>query len=239
MAALTIPSRFNGPPRSANGGYTCGTIARELGWNAAEVSLRAPLPLDQELELRERADGAYELMHDDTVIAVARHLEALDLEVQVSATPAEAADATDRGYERWSAEHPFPYCFGCGPKREPGDGLRIFPGPLPGGLLCAAEWTPHRWLAEKDGVLAPEFAWTALDCASSAPLANYGEGPPMVLGRLAAQVVGEVRAGRPHAIVSWPIDRDGRKRTGGAALLDERGAVLGRSRALWIELKSE
>lgn len=239
MAAFTIPSRFNGPPGSANGGYTSGAIARELGWNAAEVSLRAPPPLDTELELLEAEDGAYELMHGETVVAVARRLNELDMEVPVSVTPAEAAEATDRGYERWSAQHPFPSCFGCGPKREPGDGLRIFPGFLPGGVACAAGWTPHQWLAGGEGVLAPELAWAALDCASSAPLANYGEGPPMVLGCLEAQVDAEVRPGHPHAVVSWPIARDGRKRTGGAALLDEHGAVLGRSRALWIELKPE
>jgi len=239
VAALTIPSRFNGPPGSANGGYTSGAIARELGWTAAEVSLRAPPPLAVELELREADEGTYELLHGDTTVAVARRLDALDMEVPVSATPAEAAEATDRGYERWSAEHPFPTCFGCGPGREPGDGLRIFPGSLPRSVVCAAAWTPHAWLAGGDGVLAPELAWAALDCASSAPLANYGEGPPMVLGHLEAQVDGEVRANAPHAVVSWPISRDGRKRTGGAALLDEEGAVLGRSRALWIELKSE
>lgn len=239
MAALTIPSRFNGPPGSANGGYTSGAIARELGWTAAEVSLRAPPPLNRLLDLRERDDGTHDLADGDTLVAVARRLEGLELEVPVSASPAEAAQATDRGYEHWSAEHPFPTCFGCGPQREPGDGLRIFPGALPGSVACAAAWTPHRWLGGQDGVLPPEMVWAALDCASSAPLANYGEGPPMVLGRLEAHVDSPVRAGQPYAVVSWPIARDGRKRTGGAALLDEHGAVLGRSRALWIELKSE
>ena len=28
--------------------------------------------------------------------------------------------------------HPFPTCFACGTDREPGDGLRIFPGPVAG-----------------------------------------------------------------------------------------------------------
>jgi len=239
VAALTIPSRFNGPPGSANGGYTCGAVVRELGWKAAEVSLRAPPPLETELELLEADDGFHELMHGDKVVAIARRLEELDVEVPVSATPAEAAEATDRGYEDWSAAHPFPTCFVCGPRREPGDGLRIFPGPLRGGVAYAAEWTPHEWLGGGEGVLALDMAWAALDCATSAPLANWGEGPPIVLGRLEAQVDAEVRVGHPHAIVSWQIARDGRKRTGGAALLDEHGAVLGRSRALWIELKPE
>ena len=239
MAALTIPSRFNGPPGSANGGYTCGAIAAALGWNAAEVSLRAPPPLNTEMDLRDSGDGSWQLVDGETLVAIARELAELDLGVPVSATLAEAAAATDRGYEQWSAHHPFPTCFVCGPKREAGDGLRIFPGELEGSVACAASWTPHEWLAGDDDVLAAEFAWAALDCATSAPVANFGEGPPVVLARLEAQLDARVRAGRPHAVVSWPISRDGRKRTGGAALLDEKGAVLGRSRALWIELKSE
>jgi len=239
MAALTIPFRFNGPPGSANGGYTCGAIAETLGWQAAEVSLRAPPPLNRPLDLRRRDDATYELADGDTLVAIARPLDDLDLDVPVSATPAEAAQATDSGYQHWSAEHPFPTCFACGPEREPGDGLRIFPGALPGSVACAAAWTPHRWLGGPEGVLAPELAWAALDCASSAPLANFGEGPPMVLARMEGHVESPVRAGRPYAVVSWPISRDGRKRTGGSALLDEQGAVLGRSRALWIELKAE
>jgi hypothetical protein len=239
VAALTIPPRFNGPPGSANGGYTCGAIATDLGWRTAEVSLRAPPPLDTALDLREADGGVWELTDGETVIALARRLNELDLDVPMSATPAEAADASDRGYDDWSAAHPFPTCFACGPRREPGDGLRIFPGALAESEACAANWTPHESLAKGDEVLAPELVWAALDCPSSAPLANWGQGPPIVLARLEAQLEGDVTVGRDYAIVSWQIARDGRKRTGGAALLNEHGEVLGRSRALWIELKPE
>ena len=238
MPSLRVPSRFNGPPESANGGYTCGLMATALGARTAEVSLRSPPPLDTELELRRSDDGTLQAVDGETLVATARPLERLDLDVPAAATPSEAADAADRGYDRWSGRHPFPTCFVCGPLREQGDGMRIFPGELLAGGYAAA-WTPHESLAESSGVVASELVWAALDCATSAPLANWGEGPPIVLARLEAQVDADVQAGRPHAVVSWLIDRDGRKRTGGAALLDEQGAVLGRSRALWIELRPE
>jgi hypothetical protein len=41
--AVSIPSRFDGPPASGNGGYASGVIAGILG-DAAEVSLRRPVP---------------------------------------------------------------------------------------------------------------------------------------------------------------------------------------------------
>jgi hypothetical protein len=36
--ALVIPARFNGPPRSANGGIACGAVARFVD-GPAEVAL--------------------------------------------------------------------------------------------------------------------------------------------------------------------------------------------------------
>jgi hypothetical protein len=49
---LTIPARFNGPPSSANGGYTCGLVAGLVGTEVASVSLRAPPPLERPLAVR-------------------------------------------------------------------------------------------------------------------------------------------------------------------------------------------
>jgi len=44
MPALTIPSRFCGPPGSGNGGYVCGRIAGYLH-GPVTVTLRQPPPL--------------------------------------------------------------------------------------------------------------------------------------------------------------------------------------------------
>ena len=49
----TIDPRFNGPPGSGNGGYTCGLVAGLLG-GPAEVTLRLPPPLGTPLAWRRR-----------------------------------------------------------------------------------------------------------------------------------------------------------------------------------------
>ncbi len=64
-------------------------------------------------------------------------------------------------------EHPLPTCFVCGPARAKGDGLRIFAGPLgrhSQNAVLAASWIPDPNLAAEDGLVAPEFLWSALDC---------------------------------------------------------------------------
>jgi hypothetical protein len=53
---ISIPARFNGPKESGNGGYSAGAVAQFLD-GAAEVSLRAPVPLDTPLAV-ERASCA-------------------------------------------------------------------------------------------------------------------------------------------------------------------------------------
>ena len=57
--ALTIPSRFCGPPGIGNGGYVCGRIAAYVD-GPATVTLRRPPPLDTPMavEQRTRAQSA-------------------------------------------------------------------------------------------------------------------------------------------------------------------------------------
>lgn len=227
--ALAIPARFNGPPGSANGGYTCGLVAGLLDADAAEVTLRAPPPLERQLAV-ERGAGGVKVLDGSTLVAEARPAE-LDLELPAPVALGEAAAASRAGYEKWSGPHPFPACVVCGPEREEGDGFRVFPGELPGaGGAFAAVWTPEG--------AAPEHVWAALDCPTSAPVANFGAGPPMVLGRLTARIDALPEPGRPHVVLSWPLGADGRKRHAAAALYAPGGDVLAVARALWIELRS-
>jgi hypothetical protein len=225
-APLLIPSRFNGPPTSANGGYTCGLVAGLLDEGAAEVTLRSPPPLDTQLEV-ERDDGGVRVSDGEVLVAEGRAAP-LELQPPAAVSVEEAEAASRAGQEHWTAKHPFPTCFVCGPDRPPGDGYRIFPGQLRDGLF-AAVWTPASSRAEG--------TWAALDCPTSAPVANFGEGPAMVLGRLTARLDAPVEPGRPHVVLSWPLAADGRKRHAGAALFDEAGALLAIARALWIELR--
>ena len=87
------------------------------------------------------------------------------------------------------------------------------------------------------GHVRPEFVWAALDCPTSAPVANFGDGPAMVLARLTARLACPVRVGEQHALVSWPLAGEGRKRHAACALFDSEGLLLCASRALWIELR--
>jgi hypothetical protein len=231
---LLVPQRFNGPPGSGNGGYVCGLVAGLLGGGPAEVTLRAPPPIERPLQA-ELEDGEAVVRDGDTVVAQGLRA-AVPVDTGAPVSPADAAEAAAAGLAHWSAGHPFPTCFVCGPERVEGDGMRIFPGAL-GDSRYAAHWTPHESLADSSGAVRPECVWAALDCPTSAPGANWGEGPAVVLGRLAAALEGEVRAGEPHALVSWRTAHEGRKREAACVLLDASGTALARSRAVWIELR--
>ena len=237
---LTIEPRFNGPPDSGNGGYSCGRLAQFVE-GPAEVTLRLPPPIGRPLEVERGDNGGAVLRDGDTVVAEARPIE-LDAHVPSPVDPSEADLAAEDSPFLDVNAHPFPTCFVCGPKRTPGDGLCIFAGPVAQRDVFAAPWTPHPGLAGEDGQLPSEIVWAALDCPTSAPVANDwsdGLSAPIVLARLAVRILGRVRAGRRHTIVSWPIAFDGRKRHAGAALHSGGGELLAVSRALWIELKPQ
>jgi hypothetical protein len=233
---LHIPARYSGPPGSANGGYTCGRVAELVGAEEVEVSLRHPPPLETPLAVV-REDDRVELHHDDILVAEGRPAELL-LDVPDAVPADEVARAEANGRERWTAKHPFPTCFVCGPRRTAGDGLLIFPVELPGDEgLFGAPWTPNESVSDGHGWVRPEDVWAALDCPTSAPVANYADGPPIVLAQLTARLGCPVRVGEPHTILSWALERDGRKRHAAAALYDSEGRMLCASQALWIELR--
>ena len=234
--SLIIPSRFNGPPGSANGGYTCGVVAGLIGDEEASVSLRLPPPIDR--PLRVLRDGErVELRDGDALVAEGTPAELL-MEVPDPVPPDEAAAASAAGRDHWCDHHPFPTCFACGPGREPGDGLRLFPGALRDGMF-AADWTPDGSLDDGSGHVSTECVWAALDCPTSAPVANFADGPPMVLARLTARLGGSVVVGERHSILSWRVGVDGRKRHGACALFDSAGRLLATSQALWIEVRPQ
>jgi hypothetical protein len=233
--ALTIPARFNGPPSSANGGYACGRVAQLVGTEEVAVSLRLPPPLERPLEVV-RDGERVELRDGDGALVAEGVPETLGLDVPDAVSPAEAAAASEAGRQAWAANHPFRTCVVCGPDRRPHDGLCIYPGALGDGMY-AAPWTPDESLAGGNGEVRPECVWAALDCPTSAPVANFGNGPPVVLARLTARLAASVRVGEQHSLVSWPLAVEGRKRHSACALFDSNGFLLAASRALWIELR--
>jgi hypothetical protein len=227
VAELVIDPRFNGPAGSANGGYTCGLLARLLDERDAEVTLRLPPPLGRPLRL-EREDGAIVAFDGDARVAEARAVELrLEIPQPPSLEEAEQAAARYAGFE----EHAFPTCFVCGPERKPGEGLRIFAGPLRDGVV-ASSWVPHPSLFP-DGRVAPEFVWAALDCPGAFAVGFSARGGA-VLGRFAARVDDVPAVGERCVVTAWPLGEEGRKLFAGTALYGEDRRVLGRARATWI-----
>jgi hypothetical protein len=182
-----------------------------------------------------RRDGGVILCDGETVIAegAPSSLE-IDSPEPVSFSDAEAATKSYLGFR----QHIFPTCLVCGPQRTEGDGLRIFPGSIPGRDIVAAPWTPDASLAGEDSTVRPEFVWAALDCPSGwAVFGDPSQGRPAVLGRLAAKLVTPVQPGERCVIIGWPRGgEDGRKLYSGTALFSHDGELRAVARATWVRL---
>ncbi len=230
MTTLLIPSRFNGPPASGNGGYTCGLIASLVG-DGAEVTLRQPPPLDIPLTVGV-VDGVTLVYHGDVLVAEARVLE-WSLEVPSPPSMDDAADASSRyaGFDR----HEFPTCFTCGPDRD--DGLAIWPGKVEGRDLVASPWAAPEEVRIIDGHLAPEIVWAALDCPGAWVGARDIAVDPVVLGRMAAHILSPLPADADFISYAWSLGENGRKSYAGTAIADESGRVLAYARQTWIAIR--
>jgi hypothetical protein len=227
-APVVIARRFNGPPASGHGGYSSGCAGVLVDAPAAEVTLRRPPPLEIPLAV-ERRQGALALLAGADVVAEARPAE-LSLSGPPPVSRAEAQAASE--HFAWRHDHPFPTCFGCGPRRNPTDALCLFTGPVGDGRF-AVPWTPPAWAG--DGVVEPLLVWAALDCPSAAPV--HGTiAAPVVLGRLTVALEGPVEVGEPHVIQSWLEHSEGRRRHTAVALFSASGQRRACGRAVWVEL---
>lgn len=227
--AVVIGARFNGPPKSANGGYASGVLAEGID-GTAKVNLRIPPPLDRPMTLS--GDGVTSTLTDDGRIIGEAIAADLELELPELPTPKEARTAV--GKYTGFFNHFFPTCFVCGPERAEGDGLRIFPGTVGDSGLVAAPWTPHSSLAEGDSI-GVRHVWAALDCPSffALPGTDFA-----LLAQFTADISRAPLPGEPLVVTGWHLGSDGRKHRSASALATGDGEVIGRARALWIEPKS-
>jgi hypothetical protein len=233
MSTVTVPSRFNGPPSSGNGGYSCGVLAAAVD-GPATVSLRRPVPLDQALALRHEGDGKVCAFAADELIAEAVPTAPLSAWEAGSVGLDEARTARERYAAPPAGE--FGHCFVCGRSRH--DGFEIFTGPaqdgepLDGGLV-ASPWTPPAWAAEEDGAVLSEFVWAALDCPGYFAL----HGADMTIAYLARQqveILAPIRTGVEYVVVGRPLERSGRKGLAATAVLDPDGTVLAHAECLLV-----
>jgi hypothetical protein len=229
---LTVGPRFNGPPDSGNGGYVAGLVAAFVD-GPARVRLHRPPPLGRALAVARDGEGV--TVRDDAVVIATAAPSVVEMAAPAAVSRDEAQEAA-RGYPGLR-EHAFPRCFVCGPARAPGDGLRIFPGPVAGRDLVAAPWEPDASLVDDRGLVRPEFLWAALDCPGGwAAIVADGSGTPMLLGELAGRLLGTVQVGEPCAVMGWALGGEGRKRFAGAALLGGDGAVRAVAHATWVAI---
>jgi hypothetical protein len=227
---VLIPRRFNGPPASANGGYTAGLLARYIGGPAA-VSLRSPPPLDTALMLQREGDRVL-LCHRERLVAEAEPAAPPEVEPPVVPTVAEAREAMRRHPWR-SARHPFSDCYVCGAGRH--DGLGLHFGDLSrdptmtSAVLIADVTVPH-----DDRGIQPEMAWAALDCPSYVP-ALWSADVPSLLAWTQAALHEPIPLGEPIVACGWPLEGDGRKQYTASALVSADGRILARARHLWVQ----
>ncbi|WP_169944561.1 hypothetical protein [Microbispora sp. H11081] len=239
QTVLTVPKRFRGPEGTANGGWIAGTLAGTLTGGGhdspVEVTLRRPVPLEAALPV-EHVGNAVVLSESED----GRHLvdaipvaETLTPPPFVRFTDAARAEAGFPGRNG----HAIAGCFACG-LREPGDGLRIFPGPVEDaadGELVAAGWRVPFNVTDEQGVVPDSIVWAALDCATA--WANYRSFPdrePPLLGRLTGQVFRRVYPMGSYSVVARAEGRDGRKLFGTSAVYEVDGTLVAAARATWI-----
>ena len=231
---LEISGRFNGPLDSGNGGYSAGAIAGLLG-GVAEVSLRAPVPLDTRLEVEREDDDSLRLLDGETLVAEACAVSGPEIDLPQPVSVEQAREAAGR--YRGLAEGVFSRCFVCGRARE--DSFGVFAGAVEGRDVVASPWTPPAWTADGAGNVRSEFVWAVLDCPTYFAAYKDEDLVLSVLGRMTARVDGPVAVGEEHVVVAWPIATEGRKRHAGAAVMSAGGRPLAIARALMIELRSQ
>jgi len=219
--AVTVEGRFCGSPSAASRGYVAGLLGRLLE-GPARVSLEQPIPVDRRLRI-ERLPGGGVILSDGDV-TLARAVPAmLQVEPPAPVSYAEAEWASERylGF----TEHAFPGCFVCGPAREWGDGLAIFPGPIPGRRLVAAPWAPDPTLFDRDGLVRPEFVWAALDCPSGFALLEAFGRRKAVLTQLTARLLRPLPVGARWIVLGWPFAAEGKSLLGASAIYSESGEL--------------
>lgn len=231
-STISIPSRFNGPLESGNGGYCSGVVASFVD-GAAEVSLRSPVPLDKELEVVADEDGSVRVSDGATLVAEARPATPVDLEVPAAVTVDAARSAAE--HYRGLTTGPFCRCFVCGLARE--DAFGVFAGKVEGRQLVASTWTPLASAADDQGNVRPEIVWAVLDCPTYFAAYVEDELGPSFLVRFAARIDAPVVAEREHVVIAWPIESEGRKRRAGAAVMTADGQTLAVADALLLEVR--
>lgn len=232
MTEIIIKRRFCGPKDSGNGGYSAGLFAQGVDGPAA-VTLRRPPPLNTKIELTLSDSGRFEARETDQLIAI---VENATVDVKPPIIPENEAitAAHDAFLSDCNGEHLIPYCFVCGNRRAPGDGLRLFTGPAPASPVNADFWIPADDLADETGLIRPEMIWAALDCPGAFATRVW---PKLtLLGRIAVAIERRPAPGERLIVAAWSNGADGRKHFASSAVLDLDRNILAKANTTWIEI---
>lgn len=232
---VVIDSRFNGPPAAGNGGYVGGVLARRFD-GPAEVTFRAPVPLDTPLTLVGAADGSLHLKDRQRVVCEAR---AATVGLDPPKPPFDwdlAARLRERGGSDGTSA--FNACFVCGRGRARGDGLQVW-GERAADGLSLSPYTPHQAHSDADGLIRFEFLWAALDCPGAWAAQPADDTRAAVTGRMTAEVLRRPRHDEPCLVVGWRIGAEGRKLHAGTALYTRDGTLCAVARQVWIVVREE
>lgn len=234
---ISIGRQFNGPPNSANGGYSIGTLAlglAEAGYvGAVEASLHAPPPLETSMVL-EASTAEAALRNGDARVGSAK---AATLALDVPDLPA-APRLVGTPDAETGAFTPFNQCFVCGDKRHAGDGLCLHAETVDGHAgMVAAPWQLHSNFVDADGNVDPIYIWSALDCPGYFACSS---GEAALLGRLTGEIIKPLKASGDAMVFGWSLDDPaapkGRKRRCGTAVVDAGGEVVAKAEGLWITI---
>ena len=165
-----------------------------------------PPPLGVPLDVSFLEDGEVDVRHDGALVAEARPIDEVDAHPPVRPTLAEAREASRRHPGHGSASL-FSDCYVCGSQRH--DGLGIHFGPLRGHPgVTASVFLPDATVPNRDGFVAPDMVWAALDCPSyTPPLWDWER--PSLLARLAVERLDCVEVGEPTIALGWHIASEG------------------------------
>jgi hypothetical protein len=242
--SLVIEAQFRGPPNAGNGGYVAGRLARELDpqqASAIEVTLRAPAPLDQPLELERTARGL-SLTANATLIAEAVSCS-LELEVPEPASWDEARAAREPSALARAGFNPLApgrvrgfhgLCFCCSYDLPFERALHVQCCAVPERSQVACPWICRPEFAGPDGRVPTEIIWTALDCPGQMAWLALGGRSGGLLGRLTAQLLRPLHAGERSVIIGWTLGSEGRKFYSGTAMFNANRELVACARATWI-----
>lgn len=237
MKTVRIPDRLNGPPGSGHGGTACGLFAGSVNDQLASVTLLKPPPLGTDIEVRE-GNGKFTFIAAGDTIAVAERSLPLDVPALPYLPVGLVADASQEFREYMEEHHPFPTCFGCGPRRPDNDGLELFAGAVGSSGFHACMWVPGSSLSDDGREVSPWAVWAALDCPSGHVVLPTIDASTeaIVLARLSVEIRGPIQVDAEYEIVASASKRDGRKSLCHSAIVAPDGTNLAIAIALWITI---